>query len=290
MKDLKTYQLQNAQHEDSPFGIARMEDMYVKRKGATDDPHRHDYYTVLLVEKASGTHAIDFQDYDLGKHQIFFVAPGQVHQVIEKEQSHGFVMTFSSDFLIQNNISLEFISDLNLFQNYGQTPPLLPSDKQFEEISTYCEAMLKLFRSDQPMKLLSIGAYMKLLLIQCNNICTLNPDESSSSASNLILRQFKTLVDQHYREEHGTSFYAALLHISTDHLNRSVKANLGKTAKEYIQARITTEAKRLLCFSELNTKEIAYTLGFTEPGNFSAFFKKMEKLSPSHFKQSIATS
>jgi AraC-like DNA-binding protein len=64
-----------------------------------------------------------------------------------------------------------------------------------------------------------------------------------------------------------------------------VKSKLGKTTKEYIQSRILTEAKRLLYFSPLTTKEIAYELGFNEAANFSAFFKKQTSISPTVFKE-----
>lgn len=136
------------------------------------------------------------------------------------------------------------------------------------------------------MKSLSIGSYLKLLLIECNNICSINPIESDvdTSGDNLI-RSFKKAVNKDYKREHSTTYYANELHISSDHLNRTVKARIGKTAKDYIQTRIITEAKRLLFFTTLTNKEIAYELGFNEPANFSAFFKKHTDLSPSHFKK-----
>ena len=94
------------------------------------------------------------------------------------------------------------------------------------------------------MKLLSIGAFLKLLLIECNNICSINPIESDvdSTGDNLI-RAFKKGVEKSYNKEHSTTFYANKLHITPDHLNCTIKSKIGKTAKEYIQARIITEAK-----------------------------------------------
>ncbi|MEM0994741.1 MAG: helix-turn-helix domain-containing protein [Bacteroidota bacterium] len=46
-------------------------------------------------------------------------------------------------------------------------------------------------------------------------------------------------------------------------------------------------AKRLLRFSELQNKEIAYELGFSAPANFSQFFKKCTGVSPSKFRAQI---
>lgn len=286
MSTVKTYQTVNADNQNASFEIARMEDIYTKRKGKVDEPHRHNFYTVLIINEAKGQHKIDFNTYELAEKQIFFVAPGQVHQVIETQKSFGFVMTFSNQFLVENSIPLSFIESLNLFQNYGQSPPLQPADEQFEAIAHFAHQIFGLFHSDANMKDLSIGSFLKLLLIECNNICAINPIESDvdTTGDNLI-RSFKKAVNGHYKKEHSTKFYADELFISPDHLNRTVKAKIGKTAKEYIQARIITEAKRLLYFTELSNKEIGYALGFSEPANFSAFFKKHTQLSPLHFRQ-----
>lgn len=286
MDVVKIYQNVNAEEEHMSFRISKMEDIYTIRDGEVDVPHRHNYYTVLIVNKAKGLHKIDFNAYELSSKQVFFVAPGQVHQVIEEEKSYGFAMTFSTQFLTENSIPLSFIDSLNLFQNYGQSPPLTPSEEQFEAIELFADQIFDLFHSDSTMKFLSIGAFLKLLLIECNNICSINPIESEvdTTGDNLI-RAFKTEVDKHYKKEHSTTFYANQLHISPDHLNRVVRARIGKTAKDYIQSRIITEAKRLLYFTDLLNKEIAFELGFNEPANFSAFFKNQTQLSPTSFKK-----
>ena len=286
MESVKIYQEVYSEEGDVSFGIFRMEDIYEEQNGEPDEPHRHSYYTVLIVNRAKGLHKIDFNTYDLQNRQVFFVAPGQVHQVIEKEKPIGFAMTFSNQFLVENFIPLSFIDSLNLFQNYGQSPPLTPNKEQFEAIERFANQIFELHISDQNMKCLSIGSLLKLLLIECNNICCINPIEMDvdTTGDNLI-RAFKKAVDKDYKKEHSTTYYANGLYITPDHLNRTLKARTGTTAKDYIQSRIITEAKRLLYFSDLSNKEIAYELGFNEPANFSAFFKKHTQLSPSNFKK-----
>ncbi len=286
MNTVKIYQEVNAQEVSASFGISRMEDIYTRRNGRVDEAHRHNYYTVLIICEGEGQHIIDFNSYELANQQVFFVAPGQVHQVIESKKSKGFAMTFSNQFLIENSIPLSFIESLNLFQNYGQSPPLLPAPKQFDVIEGFTKNIFDLFNSESNMKSLSIGSFLKLLLIECNNICSINPIESDidTTGDNLI-RAFRIAVDKNYKKEHSTTFYANGLFITPDHLNRTFKAKTGKTAKDYIQARIITEAKRLLYFTDLTNKEIAYELGFNEPANFSAFFKKNTEVSPSQFKK-----
>ena len=286
MPNVKTYHEVHSQNNLTGFGISTMEDIYSSRKGMPDDPHRHDYFTVLLVKEATGRHIIDFNTYAFSPHQVYFVSPGQVHQVVEEKSGSGYVMTFSTHFLVENAIPLNFIEGLNLFHDYGQSPPLLPSTEQFRQLTVYAKEIFTLSHSDARMKALSIGAYLKLFLIDCNAICAELPFTGQNELSeHHLIGRFKELVNLNFAREHSTGFYAGQLQISPDHLNRMIKSRIGKTAKEYIQSRITTEAKRLLYFSELSTKEIGFTLGFNEPANFSSFFKNCTQMSPTTFKK-----
>lgn len=287
MDTIKTYEHVNAANEKLSFGISRMETIYANRNGQPDAPHRHDYYTALFVKKAQGKHVIDFEAYPLNDLQVYFITPGQVHQIIEEHPSIGYVMVFSVEFLVENNIPFSFINNLNLFNAYNQNPPLDLEEEQLEKLSTYCEEIINYQDSNHKFKTAAIGALLKLFLIYCNEICTLPTDNTQQlEAGNSILKDFKQLVEEHYLTWHHTSDYAQALNITPDHLNRTIKSLIGKTAKAYLQSRITIAAKRLLYFSDLSNKEIGYQLGFSEPANFSAFFKRNTGLSPSQFKKS----
>ncbi|GLB51154.1 AraC family transcriptional regulator [Neptunitalea chrysea] len=286
MEIIKTYNNVNRNNPSLSFGISRTESIYEKHKGKPDTPHRHDFYTVLLIKKGRGTHTIDFKEFKIHDNQIFFLSQGQVHQIKEEIATHGFSMVFSANFLIQNNIPLSFIDDLNLFYDYGESPPLHLSEEQLTKLVGFAEEMILLYESDIPLKEQSIGAYLKLFLISCTNLCTVQEKNLQKvESSNTILKEFKNLVEQYYKQWHSTSTYAEALNITPDHLNRTIKSLIGKTAKQYIQKRLDIAAKRMLYFSDLTTKEIAYELGFNEPSHFSAFFKKCTGHSPSQYKK-----
>jgi len=287
MKDIKTYRQVNRTDTRVNFAITQMETFYEISQGEIYPPHRHDYYTVIISKDSKGKHIIDFNEYELSKDQIFFVSPGQVHQVIEYQKSTGYVITFSPQFLINNNIPLSFISDLNLFNDYGQSPPLAAEGPSLQVISGYCEELISIVRSDIKFKEQAIGSFLKLLLIKCNNICALPKHDNPQiiEAGYSILKKFKELVESHYTEWHHSAQYARQLNITPDHLNRTIQSLSGKTAKVYIQTRVCIAAKRMLYFSDLSTKEIGYKLGFSEASNFSSFFKKNTNLSPTAFRK-----
>lgn len=286
VNDIKTYQEVNQHDPYASFRISKMEDIYETFKGQGDAPHRHDYYTIILVRDAKGKHFIDFEEYALQPARVHFVSPGQVHQIIEEKQSSGFSFVFSDEFLIQNNIPRSFIQDLNLFHDCAIAPPLDLTPEQLAELLSITQEISSYHFSQKKFKEQAIGALIKLFLIACNNACQI-PFENHQKleAGNALLRNFKGLVENNFATWHQATQYAEALHISSDHLNRTVKALIGKNAKEYIQNRIIVAAKRKLYFSDLSNKEIGYELGFSEPANFSAFFKKYTGESPSSFRK-----
>ena len=285
MERIKKYKYVQNSNSDLTFDIKRMEEVYDQTGGQADDPHRHDYYIVLIVIAASGKHIIDFNEFDLSKNQVYFISPGQVHQIIERERSKGYILTFSPQFMMENGIEDCFIKDLYLFQDSGYAPPLELNEEELKQLSTIAEEIQTFAGTEQKFKYQAIGALLKLLLIRCNNLCSI-PIEANTQmvqASVSLLRDFKALLEKHHNQWHKVSEYAQQLHITPDHLNTSVKSLTGKTAKEHIQSRLIIAAKRLLLFSSLNAKEIAYQIGFSEPAYFSQFFKKQTGISPSRF-------
>jgi AraC family transcriptional activator of pobA len=287
MQNIKKYQNVHQENHSVTFDIKRMEVIYEQKNGKSDEPHRHDYYTIIITKKAEGKHIIDFHEFDLVSQRVYFISPNQVHQIIENAPSFGFALTFSPQFMVENGIENCFIEDLHLFQDFGFSPPLELEKNELEELSEFAEKMLYFLNSNKKFRYQAVGALLKLFLIQCNNVCSIPIEENTQStqASVVLLRHFKSLLEENYKIWHKVSEYAKMLHITSDYLNVAIKSLTGKSAKEHIQSRIIMAAKRLLRFSDFTNKTIAYELGFSEPANFSQFFKKYVGVSPTKFRQ-----
>ena len=263
-----------------------MAKIFERTEGRTDVPHRHDYYTVLFVEEAAGKHVIDFKTYSFGKREVYFVGPGQVHQVAASRPPKGWVFTFSRDFLVQNNIPESFISNINLFRAFGESPPLQLDPETFDRLLRIVQEMRSCLGTHLTYRIRALGALLQLFLIYCNNSTSLDSTQLDEESSGVcILRDFKKLVDSRFTQWHKVNQYASQIHITPKHLSQTVKNLTGKSAKEVIQDRLVLEAKRLLLHTDGNVKEIAYLLGFDEPLHFSGFFKNRTGMSPSFYRK-----
>lgn len=289
--DSANVQSLNLIHENKKvdFAFRTMEEIHERIGNTPDHPHRHDYYTILWANKACGQHFIDYKEHVIQPNYIFFVNPGQVHQVITYGYPSGYVIMFTAEFLHRNAIREEFLTNLGLFSDSAETPPLLVPKESSSRLHEFVINIEDVCHSENPFKMETLSAWLKLFLIECNRVLPVPGDNNPQKlqSSQVILKNFKKLVETNFSDWHKVGNYADRLALSADYLNNVIKSSIGKTAKEFIQHRISLEAKRLGVHTQLTSKEIAYRLGFEDPSHFSKFFKNIEGKSFSDFRISL---
>lgn len=290
--EIQTYKLEHPNGDSIDFILKSTADIFDQMQGKPemlDQPHRHDYYTIILVEEElGGIHKIDFKEYPLNGAAIHFVYPGQVHQFLTDQRPNGYVLNFSKTFLMQNGISEELVDRTYLFTTFGDSPPMPVSPEQLETFKGIINQMQFYQQGHNYFRYDALGALLKLFIINVSGACNLSKHTSEhETGSNRLMYGFKGLIEKHYQQAHKVQFYAEQLSVSSEYLNRYIKGKTGKSAKEFIQDKVMIEAKRLLLFTDLSGKELAYEIGFEEPSHFTSFFKKHSGQSPIAFRQSV---
>ncbi len=272
------------------FVIKTMEEIDRQLGGIADTPHRHNYYTVIWPVNATGKHIIDFKEYPILPHQIFFVSPGQVHQIITDPNPTGYVILFTPEFLDKNSIRNDFISNLRLFRKSDETPPLPLNKHLVGKLKPFADQMLLAFGAPKELSLETIGAYLKLFLIECNGNCSSSPETNTQNmeVGKMLVKSFKGIIEAHFTKWHQVKDYADALNVTPNYLNEVIKSALHISAKDFIQDRLILEAKRIAIFTEKSSKEIGFELGFEDPSHFSKFFKSNTGQSLQSFKENIA--
>lgn len=277
-------------NEEVFFAFRTMEDNHVLHKDDPNPPHRHEFFTILIVKEAAGSHFIDFTEHSLKPRTVFFVNVDQVHQVVTHDNPRGDILMFSNEFLTRNYISHDFISNLGIFSCSSVTPPLELKAEEFKKIESMSDEIRKAFDGNSPFKYDIIAAHLKLLLIECNQFVASTIDQNNPQAiqsGRTILKNFRDLLEKNFLQWHKVNEYADAMSISPDYLNNVVKNSIGKTAKEMILQRIVLEAKRMGLHTTLSSKEIAYHLGYDDPSHFSKLFKKETDMSFTEFRAKL---
>ena len=92
------------------------------------------------------------------------------------------------------------------------------------------------------------------------------------------------MLELNIRTMHSVEEYCRLLQVSRHQLNTIVKEYFGQTSKEIINNRLLQEIKMELRYSNKTITEIAYHLNFSEPNNLTRFFKKLEGINPTIYR------
>ncbi|ALJ04930.1 AraC family transcriptional regulator [Pseudalgibacter alginicilyticus] len=190
----------------------------------------------------------------------------------------GILINFERDLIDEDDIeyALDVMSLFNKFPEF-----VLTEVREVKQIQKIIE-LLKGEYSSGTASFIMIKTLLKLLLLHL-----IRYQRSSFLKQDLSQKRvfkFLELMEIHFLKEVNTHFYAEKLGISGQRLNQILKDKLKLTAKQIIQQRQITEAKRRIVRSEITTKELAFKLGFDSISSFSRFFKKHTGMSPSEFK------
>lgn len=284
MKRIPIRELTPFQHElpsAEQFKIRRVEDIL----GGNDlqhDLHRHDFFFILALKKGEGKHEIDFTSYKVQDNSIFFLRPGQVHQLELKAGSTGYLVEFNTEFYHPkdklSNQRLRKASNKNYCEleisRFNKLEATLAS--MFLEFTAREEGFKDIIKS-------SLDIFFIEFIRQSPNpkadITTAN------SYSQERFEEFTELLDKHIATHKQVSQYTDMMSLSPYQLNEITKSSVGKTASELINEHIILESKRYLLATPNQVKEIADQLGYEDTSYFIRFFKKHTGYSPEAFRQ-----
>jgi len=182
----------------------------------------------------------------------------------------------------------EFV-DRKLIQQlpFGKREPVLHLPAEvFREVLGLASLLKEEYeRKDEysmPVLQNTFQALLWKLLRYANSI----PSDSATTHHELIHR-FEALLEQHHLQHWTVNDYASALHISAKHFISQVKMFSGRTPLQMIHDKLISESKKLLHFSSLSIKEIAYSMKFSDSSNFSKFFRRETGYTPLEYREGI---
>lgn len=250
-------------------------------KDMLQDLHRHDFFYLLVVEHGNGTHIIDFVPYKIGSRSVFFMRPGQVHQLELKSESTGFLMQFSTAFYFpQDRASLVLLRRASS-SNHNQLEP-----GSFAKLTSILKTIQQEFSAKKESFNMVVKSNMDVLLIELIRSQVV-PAENKNLHAQEKLEKFMELLEANILSHKQVSEYAEMLNLSAYQLNSILKAALGKTCSEVINDQIILEAKRCILATSNQINETAYRLGYEDVSYFIRFFKRHTGYSPDTFRQNF---
>ncbi len=101
-----------------------------------------------------------------------------------------------------------------------------------------------------------------------------------------LVRRFMQLVESSYSTEREVAWYASQLCITPEYLNRVVRNQTHRTAKELIAPFLLMHVKHRLLTLEEPINQISSEFHFSSPSFFSRWFREKTGLTPNQFRKS----
>ncbi len=249
-------------------------------------------YTVFLKEVKCGDLRYGKQTYDYQEGTLVFIAPGQLVSVEnspEIYQPKGYALVFHPDLI--HGTSLGRHMQEYTFFGYQSNEALHLSERErkivldcFSKIQYELEHAI-----DKHSKRLIVSNIETLL-----NYCIRFYDRQFITRENVhrgTLEKFEALLKDYFQSDKpltlglpSVGWCAGELHLSAGYFGDLVKKETGKTAQEYIQAKVIDMAKEKIFDTGKSVSEIAYELGFKYPQHFTRLFKQRVGQSPIQYR------
>jgi len=259
--------------EGYDFKISRF-----KEKIKKTVPHKHDdYYELIFLCEGEGFHWIESEKYLVSTPEVFFLGPGQLHCWQFTSIPKGYVMLFRASFFndITESNTITLYKQLFKIAQIGLTVDC--------GISVLLNEIYKEYISTSDYSIHIIHGILRALFAKLLNFAEVKINDSVIPVS--LYSRFTDLVVKKSIKMRKIKDFAILLNTTPQNLNATCQKHAGKCASDFISQQLILEAKRLLLHTDNTINEIAYLLSFNDASHFVKFFKRIEGLTPSNFRE-----
>lgn len=242
-------------------------------------PHLHDnYFEIIYLSKGRGNHYIDSRKYSVKPPIFFFIRKQQVHYWELKERLEGFVIIVKKSF-----IEITIDGELKiLFTKISKHNALRVTDNS--SINAIFSLLTKVHKDNGQNAFHIVEGLLKALLGKVLDVSKplINPIEIKHDS----YQSFLNLLEADNKIINKVAYYADKINTSPQNLNAACRKAANKSASEILAEFITSEAKRLLLYTNMSVSEISFALGFTDSSHFVKYFKRFTGQTPQLFRNS----
>ena len=253
-------------------------------------PHRLDFYGIISIEKGAGKHQIGEKTYEVSEGDVILLRPGQLHSFVEGYADFDAkILSFSDDFFVSTLQTDVLNENYEILTNFTEHAVLRSTEANWKIQLSILESIELELNSDYSTSQSTILQHLLSSFLHVLNRVTLKSEKedakSSSEWEKRIAINFKMLLRTGVYKHYTIKQYLDMLGVSQSTLQLATKKTFSKTPKYLLDEVIVFESKRMLMVPKKRIQEISFELGFSEPTNFSKFFKKRTGMTPEAYRK-----
>ena len=248
-------------------------------------------YIVFLKDVKCAEFLYGRNNYDYEEGTLLFVAPGQLYGLDEVQpvQPSGWGMAFHPDLILGTSLG-KHIKNYNFFSYKVNEALHLSARERKLLIESFQKIQYELSQSIDKHSKNLIARNIELILDYCVRFYD-RQFITRDNANKDILAKFESLINTYFASDKpktiglpSVTYCAGELNLSANYFGDLMKKETGKSAQEYIQAKIIEVAKEKVFDISKSISEVAYEMGFKYPAHFTRMFKQHIGHSPNEYR------
>lgn len=253
-------------------------------KSLIETDYRLDFWILIYVTEGSGVHCIDFKEYAYCAGDLIVIPKNRIHSFRVNSEADGYIININETYFFEYGTKID--TDTMAFFETPPDEPIMQVDIRKE--ATNRQLIDLLYKEYQSLDITYGKDLIKALFTSFIYSIRNENKEKIRYISDINYRryyEYKELVEENFTKLKKVNDYAKLMGVSKKAINAACRECVDISAKQLIINRIILEAKRLIARGEMKNYEISDELGFDEPANFAAFFKRYCGVSVSDFRK-----
>jgi AraC family transcriptional regulator, transcriptional activator of pobA len=251
--------------------------------GEVRAPHRHDYHELVWIRSGRGEHSLDGQAVPVRPGTVTLIGRGQVHVFVCARGVEGAVVRFGDQLLF--GTAQRAAPGWLLAGRGGRTVPVPAGEAdRLESVIAAFDAELRRPADSESSELQRFLIAVVLLWVERWHDAARAESREADDAEVELHRRFTQLLERDFPYHHDAAHYADVLRIPLAALSRALTQVTGRGTKELVTDRVMLEATRLMRFTDLTAKEVAFRIGFADAFYFSRAFKRQFGEAPSAYR------
>ncbi len=261
---------------ESKIQVYRIEN-YLKSILMPVIPYRTTFNFLIFVTKGSLTQHLENAAYTLTENQVINIKQGNITATLSlSEDVEGFFVIYENDIVTDIELGK---NDIKFF-NSNPFATLQP------HVADWLKRILILLEEELFTEVKVMEICISLIQSALLKIIKTDIETKAPMSRQLdIAFRFRELVQQFHIDHKNVLFYANLLHISENYLNKCVKESTNKPPKQWINEISILHSQILLQDATRDIAGIAYELKYHSPSYFTRLFKKITGYSPKDYRK-----
>lgn len=243
--------------------------------------YKIDSFLIIYFTGGYAEYEVDFKKVFIKRGDILFLSPDQVVRVFAQNDISCIRVSFSDTMFSNYNLTTKSVQDYDLFVDFCQNIKFkVDSDRE-----SYLLRIFDLISKERELnpKTSNSLVFQHLLAVLLHQFRFLDTQNFVGEKS--IALVYRRRVLKNISVKNNVEFFCNQLKISKSTLQKATRSTYNKSPKDIIEEALLLEAKRQLLLSDSKIRNIGFTLGFTDPTNFTKFFKRNIGVTPDKFRK-----